>query len=77
MTGEIVVLPPVCTEERVMPSAFDYRQMARDCMREAEATKDAGRKKTLQDIAKLYVQTAYSLEQVSQDNEPAVSVRAG
>jgi hypothetical protein len=56
-----------------MPSAFDYRQMARECMREAEATKDAGRKATLHDIAKLYAQTAYSIEQSDQDNDAPVT----
>lgn len=53
-----------------MPSAFDYREMARECMKEAEATKDASRRKTLQSIAKLYVQTAFSMDQVDQDNTP-------
>ena len=45
-----------------MASAFDYREMARECMKEAEATKDAGRRMTLESIAKLYVQTAFSME---------------
>ena len=44
--------------------------MARECMKEAEASKDAGRKMTLESIAKLYVQTAFSMDQADQDNEP-------
>jgi hypothetical protein len=45
-----------------MPSAFDYLEMARECMREADATKDAARKKALLDIARLYAETAVALE---------------
>ena len=53
-----------------MQSAFDYREMARECMREAEATQDAARQKALLDLAKLYTTTALSLEGVGrQDNE--------
>jgi hypothetical protein len=54
-----------------MPSSFDYREMARECMKEAEATKDAARKRTLEDLAKLYVQTAFSMDERAQDNRPA------
>jgi hypothetical protein len=63
----------------VMPTAFDYREMARECMKEADATKDVGRKKALRDIAMLYTQTALSLEGVSkQDNEqPLVRADSG
>ena len=58
-----------------MPSsAFDYRVMARECMKEAEATRNADRKKILEDIAKLYVQTAYSIEQQGQDNVPVSTI---
>jgi hypothetical protein len=53
-----------------MKTAFDYREMARECMKEAEATNDAGRQKALWDIAMLYTTTALSLEGVGQqDNE--------
>jgi hypothetical protein len=51
-----------------MPTSFDYRQLARECMKEAEATKDAACKKTLEDIAKLYTQTAFSMDDLAQDN---------
>jgi hypothetical protein len=60
-------LPPVVTTESIMPSAFDYREMAIECLQEADATSDAGRKKSLQDIAKLYIQTAFSMESGAQD----------
>lgn len=53
-----------------MPTAFDYRQMARECMKEAAGTKDVGRKEALRDIAKLYTQTALNMESSLQDNEP-------
>lgn len=46
-----------------MTSAIDYREMALECMREADAAKDPDRKKTLLGIAKLYNQTALNLEQ--------------
>jgi hypothetical protein len=60
-----------------MPSAFDYREMARECMKEAEATQDADRRLTLEGIAKLYLQTAFSMEESGQDNLPLPrSVRA-
>ena len=58
-----------------MPSSFDYRHMARECMKEAEATKDVARKRTLEDIAKLYVQTAFSMEDLAQDNHHATPQR--
>jgi hypothetical protein len=53
-----------------MPSAFDYREMARECMKEAAASRDDARKTTLESIAKLYVQTAFSMEQGHQENYP-------
>ena len=45
-----------------MSAPTNYRELARECMREAEAAKDAGRKQTLLGIARLYNQTALSLE---------------
>ena len=45
-----------------MTAAFDYREMARECLREADATDDPVRRQALQDIAKLYLQTAIALE---------------
>ncbi len=45
-----------------MTSAFDYRQLARECLREADATDDAVRRQALQGIAKLYIQTAIALD---------------
>ena len=58
-----------------MPTAFDYREMARECLKEAEATKDAGRKKCLESIAKLYTQTALGMESVgAQDNVPLTEI---
>ena len=45
-----------------MTAAFDYREMARECLREADATKDPDRRQALQDIAKLYIQTAIALD---------------
>jgi hypothetical protein len=59
-----------------MPSSFDYREMARECMKEAEATRDAARRRTLEDIAKLYVQTAFSMDDLAQDNQQAAVRRA-
>ena len=44
-------------------------------MKEAEATKDAGRKLTLESIAKLYMQTAFSMDQAEQDNVGAADQR--
>ena len=55
--------------EAVMRTAFDYRQMARECIKAAAATKDAERRAALRDIAKLYTQTALNMERASaQDN---------
>jgi hypothetical protein len=56
-----------------MPSAFDYRAMARECLQEAEATKDPERKKSLQEIAKLYGETALVMDGVIEkaDSEKA------
>ena len=45
-----------------MSAPTNYRELARECMREAEATKDAGRKQTLLGIARLYSQTALSMQ---------------
>jgi hypothetical protein len=56
-----------------MNSAFDYRELARECMKEAEASKDAGRKKALLEIAQFYCQTALRLGQAEQDNNPTNS----
>ena len=44
-----------------MTSAFDYREMARECLAEADATDDPVRRQALQDIAKLYIQTAMDI----------------
>ena len=55
-----------------MASQFDYLEMARECLNEAEATKDAGRKKCLESIAKLYTQSALGMGSVgAQDNVAA------
>lgn len=43
-------------------SAMEFRSLARDCMREAEFSRDDERKQTLRDIAKLYNQTASQIE---------------
>ena len=69
------MLPCMANVECDMPSSFDYREMARECMKEAEATKDAVRKKALEDIAKLYVQTAFSMDDLAQDNRQATAQR--
>jgi len=45
-----------------MVSATDYREMAREYIREADATKDQDRKSALLGIAKLYNQTALAME---------------
>ena len=53
-----------------MPTAFDYREMARECMEEATAISDVERQQALRDIAKVCMQTAESMESVSsQDNQ--------
>ena len=45
-----------------MTGAVDYREMARDCIREADGTKNPERKQALLGIAKLYNQTALAME---------------
>ena len=45
-----------------MTSGFDYREMARECLLEAEATEDPVRRQALQDVAKLYIQTAIAMD---------------
>jgi hypothetical protein len=60
-----------------MASEFDYREMAHECLKEAAATTDANRKKSLEEIARLYMETALNIEGVGiQDNEPAVKKTA-
>ena len=57
-----------------MLSTFDYLEMARECLNEAQATQDAHRKKCLESIAKLYTQTALAMESVgTQDNAAATT----
>jgi hypothetical protein len=43
-------------------AASDYLQLAKECIQEAESAQDEDRKRTLLSIAKLYNQTALSLE---------------
>jgi hypothetical protein len=57
-----------------MASAFDYREMARECMREADQTPDADRKKVLLQMAKLYSHTALTMEGVVSPENPASPV---
>jgi hypothetical protein len=45
-----------------MTGAFDYREMALDCLRQADVTDDPVAKKTLLGVAKLYNQTALAIE---------------
>jgi hypothetical protein len=45
-----------------MTDKLDYREMALDCIREADATDDPVIKKTLLGVAKLYNQTALAME---------------
>jgi len=45
-----------------MSLAFDYREMARECVAEAHSSRDPDRKKALLDIAKLYNETALAME---------------
>ncbi len=45
-----------------MNLASDYLQLAKECIQEAEGAQDEDRKRTLLSIAKLYSQTALSLE---------------
>jgi len=44
-----------------MTLAFHYREMARECIAEAEAGGDPDRKKALLEVAKLYNQTALAM----------------
>jgi hypothetical protein len=44
------------------PTATDFRNLARDCIRDAESTIDGERRQTLLDIARLYTQTAAQIE---------------
>jgi len=57
-----------------MSSALDYREMARECLREAEQTRDADRKKVLLQIAKLYTQTALAMDGVVSPEDSASPV---
>jgi hypothetical protein len=57
-----------------MASAFDYREMAHECLQEASQTKDADRKKVLLEMAKLYTQTALTMEGVVSPENPASPV---
>lgn len=54
-----------------MASAFDCREMARECLQEASQTKDADRKKVLLEMAKLYTQSALSMEGFISSDNPA------
>jgi hypothetical protein len=45
-----------------MTLAFNYREMARECIAEAEGCNDLDRKKHLLEIARLYNQTALAME---------------
>ena len=45
-----------------MTLAFNYREMARECIAEAEGCNDLDRKKHLLEVAKLYNQTALAME---------------
>ena len=45
-----------------MGSALDYHEMARECILEAEACRDAQLKNALLEIAKLYNETALALD---------------
>ena len=56
-----------------MPSAFDYREMARECMKEAEASNDAARKQSLEDIARFYMRAALSMEGIDMQGNKAPS----
>jgi hypothetical protein len=51
-----------------MQTAFDYPEIARECMKEAEATKDASRKK-VQDIARFYTQMGLPIGDFSLSTE--------
>ena len=57
-----------------MISAFDYLQLAKECIQEAERIKDEDRKETLLDIAKIYNQTALHMANAAaQDNSPPLA----
>jgi hypothetical protein len=43
-------------------TATDFRNLARDCIRDAESSIDGERKQTLLDIARLYTQTAMQID---------------
>jgi hypothetical protein len=45
-----------------MTGTFNYREMARDCIRQAETTDDPVIKNTLLGVAKLYNQTALAID---------------
>jgi len=45
--------------------------MAHECLQEADRTRDAARKKVLLQIAKLYTQTALTMERVVFPENPA------
>jgi len=49
-----------------MASAFDYREMAREYLKEADASKDVARKRDIEGIAKLYTQTALAMDAAEQ-----------
>lgn len=43
-------------------SAYEFRKLARNCMKEAEYSHDDEGKRMLLDIARLYTQTALQIE---------------
>jgi hypothetical protein len=45
-----------------MSLAFDYREMARECISEADVSTDPDRRKHLLEVAKLYNQTALAMD---------------
>jgi hypothetical protein len=59
--------------ERIMASPFDYREMAYECLKEADRTRDADRKRVLIGLAKLYTRTSLALAGVAA-SEPAPRV---
>jgi hypothetical protein len=44
------------------PTTFDYRELARECLREADETTDEARRKTLIGMARMYNHTAIQLD---------------
>jgi hypothetical protein len=64
-------------EEPHMSSAFDYWEMARVYLKEADATKDAVRKKDLQGIAKLYTLTALAMDAAERGGQNNVKPSEG